>query len=156
MIRHICALAALVVLSLSSVACVAGNEDGTEAEEPSASGETSQDSVSRSATFRTFEGADGLHYFHLVAGNGEIVLQSEAYTTRAFAQDGLASVIENGNDQRNYAFRQATSGEWYFTLSAANGELIGMSELYPTKSNAERGASTVRALVRIEQQKTAI
>ena len=150
MIRHICALAALVALSLSSVACVAGAEDETEAEE------TSQDLVSRSASFDPFEGADGQHYFRLVAGNGEIVLASEGYTTRAAAQNGIASVIEHGNDKRNYDILEAKNGHWYFTLSASNGEVIGVSELYVSKSNAERGAATVRALVRIEQQKTAI
>jgi uncharacterized protein len=151
MIRHISALAALVALSLSSVACVGadGQEDTTKAEE------TSQDLVSRSASFSTFQGADGRHYFNLASTNGEIVLSSQGYTTRAAAEAGLASVIENGNDKRNFDMLESRDGQWYFTLSAANGEVIGTSELYPSKSNAERGAATVRALVRIEQQKSA-
>ncbi|HVH41462.1 MAG TPA: hypothetical protein VM925_03935 [Labilithrix sp.] len=53
MIRHISALAAVVALSLSSVACLAPTEsEATEVEE------TSQDLVSRSAYFETFEGLE--------------------------------------------------------------------------------------------------
>lgn len=151
MIRHISALAALVALSLTSVACAGAAEDDTNQAE-----ETSQDLVSGSATFGTFQGADGQHYFHLVASNGEIVLASEAYTTRESAEKGMAAVMDNGHDKRNFDIRKARDGQWYFTLSATNDEVIGTSELYTTRANAERGAATVRAFVRIEQQKTAI
>jgi uncharacterized protein len=150
MIRHISAFAALVAISLSTVACVAptDQEDGVEVEE------TSQDLVSRSAYFETFQGMDGRHYFNLVAGNGENVLRSQGYTRLASAQKGVASVLANGNDKRQFDVKQATNGDWYFNLRAANNEIIGTSELYASKSNAERGARTVRALVRISRDTT--
>jgi uncharacterized protein len=146
MFRHICALAAVVAMSLSTIACVAPTEqtgDGIETEE------TSQDVVSRSAFFETFEGVDGRYYFNLTAGNGESVLRSQGYTKLASAQGGVASVLANGNDKRNFDVKQATNGDWFFDLVAGNGEIIGTSELYATKSNAERGARAVRALVRL-------
>lgn len=150
MIRHISAFAALVVMSLSTVACVAPTEqeDGVEAEE------TSQDLVSRSAYVETFQGLDGRYYFNLMAGNGENVLRSQGYTRLASAQNGVASVLENGNDKRQFDVKQATNGDWYFNLRAGNNEIIGTSELYASKSNAERGARTVRALVRVSQSTT--
>lgn len=145
MIRTISALAAVVVLSLSSVACMAPTEeDGVE--------ETTQDLVSRSAYFETFQGLDGRHYFNVMAENGENVLRSQAYTTLASAQKGVASVTENGNDKRNFTVLEASNGDYYFNLKAANGEVIGTSELYASKSSAERGARTVRSLVRLAQQ----
>lgn len=144
MILNIRALAVLAALSFAATACVAPTGDETEAEE------TNQDLVSRSASFETFEGLDGQYYFHLMAGNGENVLRSEGYTTLASAKKGMASVLANGNDKRNFDVREAKSGEFYFTLKAGNGEVIGQSQLYESKYNAERGARTVRALVRLE------
>ena len=144
MIRHISALAAVVALSLSSVACMAPiEEEDVEVEE------TTQDFVSRSARFETFMGLDGRYYFHLIAGNGENVLRSQGYTALASAENGVASVRANGNDKRNFDVREANNGQFYFNLKAGNGEVIGTSELYVSKSNAERGARTVRALVRL-------
>jgi len=146
MIRNI-ALAALAAVSMSLVACTApvdtGNEDGIEAEE------TSQDLVSRSAYFETFQGLDGHYYFNLMAGNGENVLRSQGYTRLASAEGGIASILANGADKRNFDVKQASNGDWYFNLEAGNGEVIGTSEMYASKSNAERGARTVRALVRL-------
>lgn len=147
MIRHISALAAVVALSLSTVACMAPTEnEATDAEE------TSQDLVSRSAYFETFQGLDGRHYFNLMAGNGQNVLRSQGYTVLASAENGVASVLENGDDKRNFDVRTAKSGDYFFNLKAANGAVIGTSQLYSTKSSAERGARTVRALVRLANE----
>ena len=147
MIRHISALAAVVALSLSSVACLAPTDtEATEVEE------TSQDLVSRSAYFETFQGLDGRHYFNLMAANGENVLRSQGYTALASAEKGIASVLSNGLDKRNFEVLEASNGDWYFNLIARNGEIIGTSELYASKSNAERGARTVRALVRLANE----
>ena len=144
MIRHIYALAALAALSLTSVACAAPTEEeATEVEE------TSQDLVSRSAFFETFQGLDGKYYFNLMAGNGQNVLRSQGYTRLASAEGGADSVISNGADKRNFEVQQASNGDWYFNLKAANGETIGTSQLYSTKYNAERGGVAVRALVRL-------
>jgi uncharacterized protein YegP (UPF0339 family) len=147
MIRHICALAATVALSLSAVACT----EPTESEATGAE-ETSQDLVSRSAYFETFQGLDGQHYFNLTAANGEEVLRSEGYVASASVDTGITSVLENGEDKRNFEVIEASNGDYYFNLKAQNGEVIGTSQLYASKSNAERGARTVRALVRLANQ----
>jgi uncharacterized protein YegP (UPF0339 family) len=149
MFRHISALAALAVMSLSTVACVAPTDqaDAVEAQ----SEETSSDLVSRSAFFETFQGHDGHYYFNLVAANGQNVLRSQGYTKLASAENGVASVLANGNDKRQFDVKQATNGDWFFSLRAANNEIIGTSELYASKSNAERGARTVRSLVRLSR-----
>lgn len=147
MIRHISALAAVVALSLSTVACAAPTDeaDSTQAEE------TSEDLVSKSAYFETFQGIDGHYYFSMTAANGQNVLRSQGYTKLASAQNGVASVLANGNDKRQFDVKQASNGDYFFNLIAQNGEIIGTSELYASKSNAERGARTVRSLVRISR-----
>lgn len=151
MIRHISALAALFALSLSTVACVAPTEEteGVEVEE------TNQDLVSRSAYFETFQSIDGRYYFNLMAGNGENVLRSQGYTRLASAEKGATSVLANGENPANFDVKEAKNGEWYFNLKAANGEIIGTSELYVSKSNAERGARAVREIVRVANQQLA-
>jgi len=144
MILNIRALAVLCALSLTAVAgCAAETgDDAAEAEDTS-------DLVSRSAYFESFQGLDGQYYFHLVAANGQNVLRSEGYARAAGADNGVSSVLANGNDKRNFDVLQAESGEWYFNLKAGNGEVIGTSQLYSTKAHADRGATTVRALVRL-------
>jgi uncharacterized protein len=99
------------------------------------------------AKFQTFRGLDAQHYFHLRAGNGEIVLQSQGYVQKASALNGIASVRQNGIDGHRYQIKDAASGQAYFVLQAANGEVIGVSETYSSRSNAQQGAAAVAAML---------
>lgn len=94
------------------------------------------------ARFETFKGLDSKYYFHARAGNGEIVLQSQAYTTSTSAKNGVASVTSNGAIAARYEVRAAANGEYYFVLKASNGAVIARGEMYASKYNAERGVST--------------
>jgi uncharacterized protein YegP (UPF0339 family) len=97
----------------------------------------------RGARFTNFEGDNGLYYFNLKAGNGEIVLQSQAYTSEAAAMNGNFAVAEAGLDASNYDIKQAKDGGYYFNLKADNGEIVGTSEVYYSKSNAKRARQDV-------------
>lgn len=97
--------------------------------------------------FEIFRGLDGKSYFHLRAKNGEIVLQSQGYSSRAKAAGGVASVQTNGLIAARYTVLPAVDGRHYFVLKATNGQIIGRSQLYASKYNAERGVNTVIALV---------
>jgi uncharacterized protein YegP (UPF0339 family) len=99
------------------------------------------------ARFQVFRGLDGQYYFHLRAGNGEIVLQSEGYTRKASALDGTASVSNWGADSSRYTVKDAANGQAYFVVTASNGQVVGVSETYDSRSNAERGAADVLALL---------
>ncbi len=103
------------------------------------------------AGFDLFEGQDGQYYFHLEAANHEIVLQSEGYVSEAGALNGISSVRENGKDLANYEILEAADGQYYFNIKAQNHEIIGTSELYVSKYNAERGAETVADLLYSER-----
>ncbi|HEY1956589.1 MAG TPA: YegP family protein [Polyangiaceae bacterium] len=111
---------------------------------------------SKSAHFETFVGVDGRTYFDLVAANGQNVLRSQGYTSATSAKTGIASVVENAVDPSAYQLLEATDGTWYFNLTAANHEVIGTSEMYVSKSNATRGASTVRALANLLGQSPSV
>ncbi len=105
--------------------------------------------LAASSRFETFKGKDGSFYFHLIAGNGQKVLQSQGYTTLASAKSGVESVKNNGLDGNRYLVREANDGSHYFVLTATNGRIIGVSEMYVSKSNAERGALTVQGVIRV-------
>lgn len=113
-------------------------------------GDTLSASESELATkgkFETFVGKDGKTYFHLLAGNGEKVLASQGYSSLEAAKNGIASVQANGANESRYLQREASNGQWYFVLTAANGEIIGTSEMYVSSSNAQRGqASTINVV----------
>ena len=73
---------------------------------------------------------NGQFRFNLKAGNGEIILSSEAYPEKASALGGIESVRANGASEGNYERRDSSSGQPYFVLKAGNGEVIGRSEMY--------------------------
>ena len=100
-----------------------------------------------SAKFETFRGLDSKYYFHLRAGNGQIILQSQGYTSSTSAKTGIASVQTNGATTAKYEIRAAADGKSYFVLKAANGQVIGFSETYASKSNAQRGLTTCANIV---------
>jgi uncharacterized protein YegP (UPF0339 family) len=110
------------------------------------------DAQGGTSAFEVFKGLDGKYYFHLVAGNGQIVLQSQAYSSKASATNGAKSVSTNGVNLARYELLESRSGDWYFNLKAANGAIIGTSEMYTRKYNAQRGIDTVVALTTAEQR----
>lgn len=97
--------------------------------------------------FDVFTATNGRFYFRLRAGNGGIVLQSQGYATEESALGGTFSVADFGTSAARYDVRQATSGQWYFNLTASNGQVIGTSEMYASRYNAERGRDAIIALL---------
>lgn len=91
--------------------------------------------------------AGGQWYFGLYAKNGALVLRSERYLTEAAALNGAFSVADNGATAARYQIKATASGKYYFVLTATNGQVIGTSEMYSSKYNAERGRDAVMALV---------
>jgi hypothetical protein len=92
---------------------------------------------------QVWESASGKYYFRFKAANHQIILSSEDYSTRTGALNGVLSVLDNAGNPDRYDIKQANNGDFYFNLKAGNGHIIGSSELYVSRSNAERGAETV-------------
>lgn len=84
------------------------------------------------------------YMFNLKAGNHEVILTSERYTTKASAQDGIASVRQNSPIDERYQRKTATNGSPYFSLSAANGQFIGRSEMYSSAAARDAGIASVK------------
>lgn len=87
---------------------------------------------------------NGQFHFALKAGNHEIILKSEMYTTKAAAMNGIASVQKNSPDDGRYERKESVKGQPYFNLKAANGQIIGTSEMYSATAAMEKGIQSVK------------
>ena len=89
----------------------------------------------------------GGFHFNMFAKNGQIVVSSEHYTTAAAAYNGAVAVQTDGQHAAAYAVLPNTSGGFYFTVAAQNGEVVGSSQQYTTKESAQAGATAAAALM---------
>ncbi len=80
----------------------------------------------------------------LKAGNGETILTSELYTSKASAEKGIASVRSNSPQEERYEKKTASNGKFYFNLKAANHQIIGSSQMYATAQSRETGIASVK------------
>jgi uncharacterized protein YegP (UPF0339 family) len=87
--------------------------------------------------------SDGRHQFSLHAGNHEIILMSQLYAEKAGAVNGIASVRENGPHDARFERKLSAKGEPYFSLKAANGQIIGTSEMYGSEASRDNGIRSV-------------
>jgi uncharacterized protein YegP (UPF0339 family) len=83
-------------------------------------------------------------YFNLRGGNGERILQSEAYTTRAAAQNGIAACRANSPIDGRYQRLVSKDQKPYFVLRAGNNEVIGASETYSSQSARDVGIASCK------------
>jgi uncharacterized protein len=96
-------------------------------------------------TFVTKTGTNGEFYFSLKAGNGQVILTSEGYTTIAAMQNGIDSVKKNATDESKYEKLISSNGKLYFNLKAGNGQVIGKSQLYESDASRDTGIASVKS-----------
>jgi len=82
--------------------------------------------------------------FNLKAGNGQVILTSELYKQKSSAENGIESVRKNAVREGAFEVRENSKGEPYFILKATNGQEIGRSEYYSSKSAMENGIESVK------------
>ncbi|MCC9017422.1 YegP family protein [Flavobacterium lipolyticum] len=87
---------------------------------------------------------NGEFQFNLRAGNGQVILTSEGYTTKAACLNGVESVRINSQDDSRFDRRESSNGRPYFNLRASNGQIIGSSEMYETTSARDSGIASVK------------
>ena len=86
----------------------------------------------------------GKFRFNLKAGNGQVILSSEAYNSKSACENGIESVKKNAPDDGKYDRKTAKDGSPYFNLKASNGQVIGASEMYSSKEAMENGIASVK------------
>ena len=85
----------------------------------------------------------GQLHFSLKADNGEKILSSETYKSKAGALKGIESVKKNSALDARFERRVSKAGRPYFVLRAGNHEIIGTSEEYNSEEARENGIASV-------------
>ncbi len=97
------------------------------------------------AKFVITPSTNGDFRFNLKAGNGEIILTSQGYSSKSACKNGIESVRTNSQVDEHYEKITANDGRYYFNLKAANTQVIGTSEMYESSSGRENGIASVKA-----------
>ena len=84
------------------------------------------------------------YYFNLKAKNGQVILSSQGYADRNGAINGIDSIKTNCGDDSKYERKTASNGKFHFNLKAANGQIIGSSQMYASEAGMENGIESVK------------
>ena len=85
------------------------------------------------------------YFFSLLAGNGQIILTSEMYESKASASNGIESVKKNASDDARYDRLMGKNDAPYFTLKAGNHQVIGNSQMYSSAAARDSGIASCKA-----------
>jgi len=83
-------------------------------------------------------------YFNLKATNGQTILTSQMYSSESACFNGIESVRTNCSDDSKFERKQSVNNKPYFVLKAANGQVIGNSEMYESEAGMENGIASVK------------
>ncbi|BEU95363.1 YegP family protein [Acidovorax sp. DW039] len=96
------------------------------------------------AKFELKKTSDDKFVFNLLASNGQVILTSETYHSHASALQGIESVKKHAPHDARYGRLCARNGAPYFTLKAANGQVIGQSQMYSGAKARDAGIEAVQ------------
>jgi uncharacterized protein len=88
--------------------------------------------------------SNGEFQFNLKAGNGQNILSSEGYSSKANCENGIESVKKNSQDDAKFDRKTSSNGKHYFNLKATNGQIIGTSEMYEAEAGRDNGIDSVK------------
>ena len=86
---------------------------------------------------------NGEFQFNLKATNGQVILTSQGYKTKANCINGIESVKKNSADEGRFERKVASDGSPFFNLIATNGQVIGSSQMYANETNMNNGIASV-------------
>jgi uncharacterized protein YegP (UPF0339 family) len=81
--------------------------------------------------------------FRLKADNGQTILSSEPYSSRAACLNGISAVKKNAKDPKRVAKTKTPSKMFRFAIKAGNNEIIGTSQNYKSESGCNNGIDSV-------------
>ncbi|MBK7895434.1 MAG: YegP family protein [Candidatus Promineifilaceae bacterium] len=94
--------------------------------------------------FEIYKGNNDEFYFRLTARNGQNILSSQGYASKASCKNGIESVKNNGTSSDRFEMKEAANGKFYFNLLAANQQVIGKSQMYANKQTCQSGIEAVQ------------
>jgi uncharacterized protein YegP (UPF0339 family) len=93
--------------------------------------------------FEIYKDKAGEFRFRLKASNGQTVLASEGYSSKASAKKGIASVEANCADPARFESTVTRSGQHRFAMTGKNKQVIGQSQGYKSASARNNGIEAV-------------
>lgn len=94
--------------------------------------------------FEVYKDKAGKFRYRLKAGNGQIILSGEAYSSKSACIEGVESVKKNSQKESSFEVYEDKKGGFRFRLKASNGEIIGQGESYSAKSGCMNGIESVK------------
>jgi uncharacterized protein len=96
------------------------------------------------AKFEVYQsGKNNEFRFRLKADNGQNILSSEGYTTKASCLNGIESVKKNAANPKRVIKTQTPTKMYRFSITAANSQIIGTSQNYKSESGRNNGVQSV-------------
>ena len=94
--------------------------------------------------FVVTKGKNDEYYFNLKADNGQVILTSEGYKSKAACENGIESVKKNSPSDERFERKAAKNGKHFFNLKAANSQIIGSSQMYASESGMNNGIESIK------------
>jgi uncharacterized protein YegP (UPF0339 family) len=88
---------------------------------------------------------NGEFQFNLKSNNGLVILTSESYTTKENCENGIDSVKHASQHNANFDRKQSNDKKIYFNLKAANGQIVGTSQMYSSDFACDKGIASVKS-----------
>lgn len=83
-------------------------------------------------------------HFVLKAANGQVILSSQMYASKASAMNGIESVKTNSGNDSLYERKTAANGKFHFNLKSTNGQIVGSSQMYASESGVTTGIESIK------------
>ncbi|MDX9727338.1 MAG: YegP family protein [Bacteroidales bacterium] len=97
------------------------------------------------AKFEVYQSGKNKEFrFRLKADNGQTILSSEGYTTKASCMNGIESVKKNASDVKRFSKSTTPTNMFRFAITAANNQIIGTSQNYKSESGRDNGIESVK------------
>lgn len=93
--------------------------------------------------FEIYKDKKGEFRFRLKASNGQNILASEGYKTKASCKNGIESVRKNSADASRFEKKDTKAGKFSFNLKAGNSQVIGTSQSYDAAKSRDAGIKSV-------------
>ena len=93
--------------------------------------------------FELKKSGDKFH-FVLKAGNGQVILSSQMYASKAGAMNGIESVQKNCGNDDCWETKTAKNGKFHFNLKSTNGQIVGSSQMYADEGGMKNGIESVK------------
>ena len=94
--------------------------------------------------FEIFRDKKDSFRFRLLADNGQNILTSQAYSSKAASLNGIKSVIRHSQNESDFEELLSRDGRLYFSLKAKNGLVIATSQMYASQHGLDQGIASVK------------